>query len=173
MTAKTTKVLKSTPPAHLAAPLLNACFQRNAAEMDKIMAIVPRQHVLCPDPGYIFVREFLETRLLMLAAEFWRSTAFASSCNAAVLASDPKQPAREIFELDAEFLRWKSWGRMLSALLSAMCEVAGLDEPAVREFLSLPPADTETLLDAEERAALDERVSEFKTALSEAGRGVQ
>lgn len=173
MTTKTTKVLKSTPPAHLAAPLLNACFQKNAAEMDKIMAIVPRQAVLSPHTGYLGAREFLEGRLLLVALEFWRSTAFAANCNAAVLAHDPKRPAREVFELDAEFQAWKSWGRMLSALLSEMCSHAGLDEPAVREFLSLPPADTETPLTAEEQDQLAERIDEFKTALLEAGRGVQ
>ena len=173
MMKPSTKVMKSTPPAHLASVMLNAAFSRDANEMDRVINCVPRKPVLCPDPGYIFVREFLETRMLLLAAEFWRSTAFASSCNAAVLAHDStKRPARELFELDSEFQSWKSWGRMLDRLLSAMCSHAGLDEPAVREFLSLPPADTETPLTAEEQGQLAERMTEFRTALAEAGRGI-
>jgi len=166
----TTNILKKLPPQALAAPLLNAAFSRDASEMDRVLECVPRRAVLCPDPAYIHTREFLEGRLLMLAAEYWRSVAFASNVNAAILAN-PDRPAREVFELDAEFQAWKSWARMLDCLLTNMAEIAGLDEAATRQFLSLPDPDP-TPLTAEEEGQLAERISEFQKSLGEAGRGV-
>ena len=47
-----------------------------------------------------------------------------------------------------------------------------LNLPATRAFLSLPDPDP-TPLTAEEQEQLAERIDEFKTALLEAGRGVQ
>lgn len=168
----TTDLLKKLPPSSLAAPVLNAAFRHDDDEISRVIGCVRRDSVLAPALEYMQTRQFLEGRLLLVALEFWRSTAFAANCNAAVLAYDPKRPAREIFELDAEFQAWKRWALILDRLLSQMCSISGIDQEAARQFLSLPPADTETPLDAEERAALDERVSEFKTALSEAGRGL-
>jgi hypothetical protein len=96
--------------------------------------------------------------------------AFASNCNALVLAN-PDQPAKEVFELDAEFQAWKSKARMLDCLLSNMAELAGLDEPATRAFLSLPEPD-QIPLAVDESKRLEERLAEFKSALEEASRGV-
>lgn len=167
---KSTDILKKIDPAHLAGPLLNATFRKDAAEMDRVLACVPRQAVLSPHTNYLFTREFLEGRLLMLAAEYWRSMAFAANTNAGILA-EPNRPTREVFELDAEYQAWKSWARMLDTLLSNMCEIAGLDETATRGFLSLPDPDP-TPLDAEEQGQLAERIDEFRAALAEAGRGI-
>ena len=171
MTSKSTPILKKIDPAHLAGPVLNAAFRKDAAELDRALACVPRQSVFAPHTNYLFTREFLEGRLLMLAAEYWRSLAFASNVNAQILAN-PNRPAREVFELDEEHRQWKSWARMLDRLLSHMCSTGGIDEEAARKFLSLPPADTETPLTAEEQGQLAERMAEFQTALAEAGRGV-
>lgn len=170
MTTKTTRVMKKTHPANLAAPVLNAAFRHDAQEMDRVIGCIERKSVFCPAPEYLFTREFLEGRLLMLGLEFWRSTAFASNVNAAILA-DPQRPARELVGLDDEFQAWKGWARMLDRLLTGMCSVAGLDEPATRAFLSLPDAD-EAPLTVEEQADLAERLDEFRAALAEAGRGI-
>jgi hypothetical protein len=169
--SKSTPILKKIDPAHLAGPVLNAAFRKDAAGLDLALACVPRQAVMTPHTAYLGAREFLEGRLLLLGLEYWRSLAFANNVNAQILAN-PDRPAREVFALDEEHGQWKSWALMLDRLLSGMCSAGGIDEEAAREFLSLPPADTETPLTAEESARLDERLTEFRAALLEAGRGV-
>jgi hypothetical protein len=170
MTAKLGPVYAKMPAAALASLSINALAANDLAEVERIVAAVPRKRYLCLDVAYQWRSDAMQTGLLALSTEYWHATSMMMVCHAWILgfAEDAaKTTLAEIEQADQRYQQWKAHLAGLDAALMAICEHAGLDETTLRTWLRMPPrTGTPTQLTAEGQIAKDERVAVWVRALA-------
>ncbi|MFM2004456.1 MAG: hypothetical protein RLZZ09_111 [Pseudomonadota bacterium] len=137
--ASLNSIYRQMPPKTLAAMVLNAAVVRDEDTVNRIMAAVPRRTYSCPDIAYQWTRDALETALLTLGMEWWRNIAMQQVCTGGVLRAANEEDYDNLLEWDARHAKWRRAGAVIDAVLHTLCAECGLDEPAIRNWLNLPP----------------------------------
>jgi len=75
------------PPAALASLSINALAANDLAEVERIVAAVPRKRYLCPDAAYQWRSDAMQTGLLALSTECWHATSMMMVCHAWILSN--------------------------------------------------------------------------------------
>jgi len=170
MTTKHGPVYAKMSPAALASLAINALAANDGAEVERIVAAVPRKRYLCLDVAYQWRSDAMENGLLALATEYWHAMSMMMVCHAWILgfAEDAaKTTLAEVKQADQRYRQWKALVEGLDAALTAMREHVGLAETTLRTWLRMPPrTETPTELTAEGQIAKDERVAAWERALA-------
>lgn len=164
--AALSRIYEKMPPAALAAMVINAAVAGDDAEMNRIMAAVPRRSYTCPDAEYTLRRDNMQAGLLEWAVDYWKAVAFMMVRNTDVLLQGAAgDDVGAMMAADASFRRWARYRRILDAALTEMCAYAGLDEPRIRAWLKVPDVFPHRELTPDEREVMEERLADWRAAL--------